>query len=66
MASIMLGEDCKRKLRNEMPTQCGIQWLTFISCFKAWDRRLCFEKFMVHMWEENNLAYSNPAAQQDV
>lgn len=49
-----------------MPTQCGIQWLTFISCFKAWDRRLCFEKFMVHMWEENNLAYSKPAAQQDV
>lgn len=49
-----------------MPSQRGIQWLTVAKCFKAPDCRLCFHRFMGHVWEENNLAYGNTEAQQNV
>lgn len=49
-----------------MPSQWGIQWLTVASCFKAPDCLLYFQRFMGNVWEENNLAYSNTEAQQNV
>lgn len=49
-----------------MPSQWGIQWLAIMSCFKAPNYSLCFQRFMAHVWEENNLACSDKEAQQNV
>jgi len=49
-----------------MPSRWGIQQLTVVSCFKAPDCRLCFQKFMAHMWEGNNLVSGGTEVQQNV